>query len=338
MREQPYISVAMGTYNRLEMLKQSVRSIYRSAGDYTVEIIINDGGSDDGTIKWLEDLRDRKNFVKVIFSGELTGITKSYNQAFAMATGKYVTWTSDDIIMEGQGLSNMCDFMKTLGKNDMGAFSLKNDIPGKETKYIVPRYKNLLCPNTGCLNLEHFRELGFWNMDYPDYCQDLELAAQIYRMGGTVKACPEATLFHIYKPDVLRCKNVTNWSKGYGNDKWELVNKLKFGQKTMRKFPRILFLVEDGYNVQRTKIVHTRLTTIYKNVQVVMSSRVPFKEISAVNVFPINDAQKARFDVIFSFSRSGINLLSPNDKKLQRSKLLGIITGNIKKEKKRKKK
>ena len=53
------ISIVTGTYNRLKLLNNMVKSVRKSIGTgVPYEIIIVDGGSKDGTIQWCKDQSD----------------------------------------------------------------------------------------------------------------------------------------------------------------------------------------------------------------------------------------------------------------------------------------
>jgi glycosyltransferase involved in cell wall biosynthesis len=49
----PAISIIIPTYNRLELLKETLQSIFRQTLQAS-EIIVVDNGSSDGTVEWLK--------------------------------------------------------------------------------------------------------------------------------------------------------------------------------------------------------------------------------------------------------------------------------------------
>ena len=53
-KNDPFVSVIIPTYNRVELLKQTVESVRcQTYSDYEI-IIVNDG-STDGTAEWLQE-------------------------------------------------------------------------------------------------------------------------------------------------------------------------------------------------------------------------------------------------------------------------------------------
>ena len=54
----PVISIVLGSYNRLQVLKQAIKSIRNNGIAVPYEIIVIDGGSTDGSMAWLIKQKD----------------------------------------------------------------------------------------------------------------------------------------------------------------------------------------------------------------------------------------------------------------------------------------
>jgi len=97
------IVVVLGTYNRLPMLKQAVESIKDVLKDHLDMIMVVDGGSQDGTLDWLEGQHSKIAYI--IQEPPLTGAVEAFNQGFAWAASQpnvpYVMHFNDDAILEG---------------------------------------------------------------------------------------------------------------------------------------------------------------------------------------------------------------------------------------------
>lgn len=52
------LSIVFGTYNRLQYLRDTVAFARASAAPLSVEFVVADGGSTDGTVQWLKAQSD----------------------------------------------------------------------------------------------------------------------------------------------------------------------------------------------------------------------------------------------------------------------------------------
>lgn len=83
--QKPTISVVTASYNALDGLKKTVASVASQTG-LTLEHIVIDGGSNDGSVEFLAQVADRVRYV----SEPDNGIADALNKGVAMATGDYV--------------------------------------------------------------------------------------------------------------------------------------------------------------------------------------------------------------------------------------------------------
>lgn len=93
VQEHRRVTVAIPTFNRLELLKRSVESAL-SQGYEDLEIIISDNASTDGTQKYLQGLSDPK--IKVLLNAENLGMVANWDRCLNSATGTYFLLLSDD--------------------------------------------------------------------------------------------------------------------------------------------------------------------------------------------------------------------------------------------------
>lgn len=102
------VSVVSGTFNRLKHLKKMVSSVRKSIAGITYEIILVDGGSTDGTIKWCKDQQD----IRLIEQGKLVGAVKAFNAGCVAAQGQYVAILNDDIEVVAKTLRNAYEYLE----------------------------------------------------------------------------------------------------------------------------------------------------------------------------------------------------------------------------------
>ncbi len=90
----PLISLVSGTYNRLPMLREMVQSFRDNLlPGIQYEVVLVDGGSNDGTIEWAKSQFD----VRLIEDGALLGAISAFTRGAQAAQGKYVLLANDDV-------------------------------------------------------------------------------------------------------------------------------------------------------------------------------------------------------------------------------------------------
>ena len=91
MPTQRIVSIVVPTFNRFERLRVCIDNIRRGVTVPT-EVIVVDGGSQDGTRDWLGKQHD----LTVILEDRRAGAVAAFNKGFRAATGHYVMWLNDD--------------------------------------------------------------------------------------------------------------------------------------------------------------------------------------------------------------------------------------------------
>lgn len=95
MENKPRISIVTGTYNRVDSLRDMMRSVDADLFPFKIpyEFVIVDGGSTDGTLEWLRG----HHRVNLIEQGELRGAIDAFTTGARAAQGKYVLLANDDV-------------------------------------------------------------------------------------------------------------------------------------------------------------------------------------------------------------------------------------------------
>lgn len=105
-------SIVTPSYNQASFLEETILSILKQKGNFTIQYIIADGGSYDGSVeiikKYDELLRDKKvvlnckHIALTWWSRKDKGQSDAINQGFKLAEGKYIAWlNSDDYYVQG---------------------------------------------------------------------------------------------------------------------------------------------------------------------------------------------------------------------------------------------
>ena len=130
--ERCELSVIIGTYNRQKMLRDFVASVRSSLGSPPVcsyEIVVTDGGSTDGTLKWLEAQPD----VRVLHGG-LTGAIDAFNAAYAASRGELVMHANDDTEVVGDSAAVAVRHLREHPEDAQVVFKWSRD-GGKQWKH-----------------------------------------------------------------------------------------------------------------------------------------------------------------------------------------------------------
>ena len=114
------ISIVIVNYNSMDYLFHCINSIKKSTGSLSIEIIVVDNNSTDGT---LEDVKSRFPDVNFIELEENLGFGKANNIGAAVSSGEYILILNPDTVLEENTLSEMYEFMEK--NRDVGVAGCK---------------------------------------------------------------------------------------------------------------------------------------------------------------------------------------------------------------------
>jgi glycosyltransferase involved in cell wall biosynthesis len=93
IEKPPKVSVVLPTHNGSKYLAQSIRSVMdQTLSDW--ELIVVDDCSSDSTAAIVRGFEDTR--IHYVRNGVNCKLPRSLNRGFALASGEYLTWTSDD--------------------------------------------------------------------------------------------------------------------------------------------------------------------------------------------------------------------------------------------------
>ncbi len=278
-KQQVDVSIVTGTYNRLASLQRMVQSTRRSfIGLYgwTQQIVIVDGGSQDGTQEWCLSQPD----ILLIEHGSLLGAVKAFNDGAYAATGEYVILANDDIEFVGESVLTAYIYMQTNKDCGIGCFYQNRngrdwhveEMPCIENGQQVSRPYGQVCITPKWLG----DYVGWWGEYLHTYGGDNELSSKVYELGFKVSPVPMARIAdHEMDDDLRKINNITGGKdpravKGHHPDSWAWGRKWKrmdmipqyvgpiikhypvLDNPTPRKH-RIVYLpiYEQGYHIQK---------------------------------------------------------------------------------------
>ena len=171
------VTIGIPTYNRVLYLKEALESAINQTYK-NIEIIVSDNSSNDGTINYLEEY---KNKVKIINNPNNMGMQKNWNTCLSHASGQLFILLSDDDILKPDAIEMLArsfydnnniliaySNVETIDKD--GDIKLQNrmDAPKIETvKSFISRSligKTAAFPSATMFRTESIKQLG----GYPD--------------------------------------------------------------------------------------------------------------------------------------------------------------------------
>ena len=223
------ISIVSGTYNRLPSLQRMVESIRQSfigLHGLTYQVILVDGGSQDGSQAWCLEQSD----ILLIEHGSLLGAVKAFNDGAYAATGDYVILANDDIEFVGESILTAYIYMQIHPDCGIGCFYQNRnsrdwhveEMPCIDNGQQVHRPYGQVCIVPKWLG----DYVGWWGSYLHTYGGDNELSSKVYELGFKVSPVPEAKIAdHEMDDDLRKINNITGGKdpravRGHHPDSW----------------------------------------------------------------------------------------------------------------------
>jgi glycosyltransferase involved in cell wall biosynthesis len=144
MNDLPLFSIAIPTYNRLELLKKAVASAL-SQTYLNIEVIVLNDCSIDGTKMWLDEIVKQESKIRVINNSQNLGCVGNIKSIPKYVNGKYLGIISDDDLLEAEFAA---EAVKDLESNSSaviwycrGDFIMSNENISRATKF-APRLES----------------------------------------------------------------------------------------------------------------------------------------------------------------------------------------------------
>ncbi|MBI4232783.1 glycosyltransferase [Candidatus Peregrinibacteria bacterium] len=228
MNHTRVVSVVLGSYNRLDFLKLTLESIRKELVELPHEIIVVDGGSTDGTLRWLMEQKDVITIVqhnRGTWRGEkIQRRSWGYfmNLGFKAANGTYVCMLSDDCLVVPGAIRNGCALFDDRRKNreSIGAvaFYWRNWPDQKEYVVGLTLGKKMFV-NHGLYLKEALEQVGYIDEEtYAFYHADGDLCLKMWEKGLAVIDSPDSYIEHFGHANIkVKADNLTKQKQDWEN-------------------------------------------------------------------------------------------------------------------------
>jgi len=193
MKNNPLVSILIPTYNSVDFVEDTVRSIMNQT--YTnIEIVIVDDASTDGTMKILEKLSKEDKRIKLLQNKKNLGITDNMNNGIHKCNGKYIAildgddWAypyrieeqvklmeKDEEVVLCAGYMDICD--ENLNVKTTRTYPLKD----KEIRRAMVKYDPISHPSS-MWRKDALLKTDLYSKNFP-ICRDYDLIVRISKFG-----------------------------------------------------------------------------------------------------------------------------------------------------------
>jgi len=241
------ISVVLGTYNRFPFLKLAIASIRKELLNFSpgYEIIVIDGGSTDGSLKWLLKQKDIITIVQhnrgKWHGKEVPRKSWGYfmNLGFKCAQGKYICMLSDDCLVIPGAIKNGYDLFekKLCGDEKIGAMAFYwRNWPWQKKYWVGLTLGDRMFVNHGMYLSSAIKEVGYIDEEtYGFYHADGDVCLKMWHAGYKCIDSQNSYIEHFLHANIkCRKRNYENQIQDWNNylRKWEGIfyNKRNFDE------------------------------------------------------------------------------------------------------------
>lgn len=206
----------LGTYNRILLLQRAIASIRTAVGTVPYQIVVIDGGSDDGSVAWLAEQDDVHLIAQ---EPPLPGVVAAFNAGFAWAVDEgfpYVLHLNDDaVVVSHDILARGIERIERTDRIGAVAYALDQGGAYRHDKVHGFYYANFALVRREA-GMAVARAQGdptgraWWNPIYRSYGSDNEFSCWLHLLGWQLDCALDLRVHHDHREtrgDAVRVAN-----------------------------------------------------------------------------------------------------------------------------------
>ena len=237
------LSVIIVSFNTKKLTIDCLKSIEKEGSKLSIEVIVVDNNSSDGSREGLESFKTDKFKYASILNDSNTGYAKANNQGIKIAKGKYILLLNSDTLVHKNSLGELIAFdERTPDAGVVGSKLLNIDGSLQSSCYNFPTIKNAILeyffgkkglfdkfapkgsePTTvdalvGAAFLitpEAKKKVGVLDERYWAYFEDIDYCRQVWKNGLKVYYLPSSIITHYHGASFKKATNddATRWRR-----------------------------------------------------------------------------------------------------------------------------
>jgi GT2 family glycosyltransferase len=223
------LSVIIVSWNTCELLAQALHSLYTNADGMTLEVLVVDNASEDGSV---DMVRERFPQVQLMTNSRNEGFARASNMAMRRARGKFVLLLNSDAELSAGSLSPLAAFLQSHARAGIVGPTLQNPDGSFQASYgrfpslgsclasllgVARWFYGPYYPSAGpdrflsshpkrvdwiggaCLLVRRkaYEEVGLMDEGYFMYAEDMDWCYRMRRQGWQVYHHPGVAITHV---------------------------------------------------------------------------------------------------------------------------------------------
>ena len=226
------ISVVLGSLNRKSLLQETINSIRTDTFNGSMEIIVIDGGSTDGTCEWLAKQTDVFTMIQPNYKiQDYDGTSRRahswgefMNIGFKLAKGRWVLMVSDDLVLCKDAIKNGMEELETIirtGEKIGGGAMFWREYPRDPQYHVKVLPDNVIHINHGFYLKEALEDVDYIDeTSFEFYGADGDLSMRLNLGGWKTVALKSSFAEHLNKYKAFP------WEKKIIQKQWDDSNKV----------------------------------------------------------------------------------------------------------------